>query len=261
MSSSKRKKLKSPSSSPPKHTFGGSDRFAPNAPAHIIRQPGQDQRGALSPAELILPDAPTLGNTLSSRAASQQHSHSSNTNPSTSTSPVRMSSNGTVLRRGSQVMTAPRQQVRQYRHPREMESALIDSEAKIALLEDKLDATTSVLRRTQSELLQRNADLEAANVKTNSLMLMVQELLQHVVEKREGRRFSETVSYIFFLLICIFYLVLFDYLLIIFVEQFQIKPEDFNIKNARSVIFCFFFVFVNRTVYINKCGHIYISYI
>ena len=31
-------------------------------------------------------------------------------------------------------------------------------------------------------------------MKTNSLLLMVQELLQHVVEKREGRRFSETAS-------------------------------------------------------------------
>ena len=29
-------------------------------------------------------------------------------------------------------------------------------------------------------------------MKTNSLMLMVRELLQHVTEKREGRRFSQT---------------------------------------------------------------------
>ena len=109
-------------------------------------------------------------------------------------SPTRVSSKGTVLRRGSQVGVAPRRHVRQYRHPRDMEAALIDSEAKIALLEDKLDATTAVLRRTQDELLQRNADLEAAGIKTNSLMLMVRELLQHVVEKREGRRFSEAAS-------------------------------------------------------------------
>ena len=68
----------------------------------------------------------------------------------------------------------------------------MDAETRIALLEDKLDATTSVLRRTQQELLQRNADLASAGVKTNSLMLMVKELLQHVSEKREGRRFSQT---------------------------------------------------------------------
>ena len=104
----------------------------------------------------------------------------------------RVSSRGTVLRRGSQVGAAPRRHVRQYRHPREMEAALMDSESRIALLEDKLEATTSVLRRTQQELLQRNADLAAAGVKTNSLMLMVRELLQHVTEKREGRRFSQT---------------------------------------------------------------------
>ena len=68
----------------------------------------------------------------------------------------------------------------------------MDSESRIALLEDKLEATTSILRRTQEELLQRKADLAAAGVKTNSLMLMVRELLQHVTEKREGRRFSQT---------------------------------------------------------------------
>ena len=41
----------------------------------------------------------------------------------------------------------------------------MDSESRIALLEDKLEATTSILRRTQEELLQRNADLAAAGVK------------------------------------------------------------------------------------------------
>ena len=132
---------------------------------------------------LVLPEAPTsLGSTLSSRASANR-----------ATQP-RISSPGALLRRGSQVGTAPRRSVRQYRHPRDMEAALIDSEAKIALLEDKLDATTSVLRRTQKELLECNGNLEASNMKTNSLLLMVQELLQQVVEKREGRRFSETTS-------------------------------------------------------------------
>ena len=180
LAQARRSKPKSPTATSPNHTWGASDRFAEGAPDHIITKSNPQ-------SELVLPDPPKLGNTLSSRASAANNSP-------TKAVATRVSSHGTVLRRGSQVGAAPRQQVRQYRHPREMEAALIDSEAKIALLEDKLDATTSVLRRTQQELLQRNADLEAADLKTNSLMLMVQELLQHVVEKREGRRFSETSS-------------------------------------------------------------------
>jgi len=193
LSQAKRTRAKSPRSSPTKHGWGGTDRFGPDSlvlPGEgsfqsIETGKGSPQTYSSPSSPLILPDAPSpdkLGTTLTSRAAAQ------------STTLTRKSSPGSVLRRGSQVGTAPRRNVRQYRHPRDMEAALIDTEAKIALLEDKLDATTSVLRRTQQELLQRNADLEAANLKTNSLLLMVQELLQHVVEKREGRRFSETAS-------------------------------------------------------------------
>ena len=178
---------------PPKHSFGSGKTRSSKTLEDDDSQ------------KLVLPDPPNLGSTLSNRLATAAASPSAPPAlaappPSapaltaTTATAVRMSSNGVVLRRGSQVGTAPRAHVRQYRHPREMEAALIDSEAKIALLEDKLEATTSVLRRTQQELLHRNADLEMAGLKTNSLMLMVQDLLQHVVEKREGRRFSETES-------------------------------------------------------------------
>lgn len=95
---------------------------------------------------------------------------------------ARKSSPGTVLRRGSQVSTAPKR-VRQYRHPRDMEVALMDSDDKIVELEDKLSATTAVLTRTQQELAARNADLEAASVKIQTLMQMVQNLLRHVADK------------------------------------------------------------------------------
>lgn len=192
LSQAKRTRAKSPRSSPTKHGWGGTDRegkalVLPGEGSFqtIDTGKGSTPQNLSSPSnQLILPNPPSpdkLGTTLSSREAAQ-------------TTLTRKSSPGSVLRRGSQVGTAPRHNVRQYRHPRDMEAALIGTEAKIALLEDKLDATTSVLRRTQQELLQRNADLEAANMKTNSLLLMVQELLQHVVEKREGRRFSETAS-------------------------------------------------------------------
>jgi len=178
---------------PPKHSFGSGKTRSPKTPEDDDSQ------------KLVLPDPPNLGSTLSNRLATAAASPSAPpalaapappapVAAATTAPAVRVSSNGVVLRRGSQVGTAPRAHVRQYRHPREMEAALIDSEAKIALLEDKLEATTSVLRRTQQELLHRNADLEMAGLKTNSLMLMVQDLLQHVVEKREGRRFSETES-------------------------------------------------------------------
>jgi hypothetical protein len=192
LSSPKNLRSKSPTNSPVSgHTWGRGDRFSSQAEKESLSPPPPpeaDKFNAINKqSKLVLPEAPmprnssSLGKTLSTRAVA-------------STSETRLSSSGTILRRGSQVDSAPRRQVRQYRHPREMEAALIDSESKIALLEDKLDATTSVLRRTQKELLERNADLEAANMKTKSLLLMVQELLQHVVEKREGRRFSETAS-------------------------------------------------------------------
>jgi hypothetical protein len=174
--------------SPPDTSWGATERglAAKNSPASE-----KESR------DLVLPDPPNLGSTLSNRlatASSPPAPSAPSTFVSASAAVPRLSSKGVVLRRGSQVETAPRLNVRQYRHPREMEAALIDSEAKIALLEDKLEATTSVLRRTQQELLRRNADLEMSGLKTNSLMLMVQDLLQHVVEKREGRRFSETES-------------------------------------------------------------------
>ena len=100
------------------------------------------------------------------------------------------------MRRGSQVQVARRSggANRQYRHPREMEAALIEAEERFKEFQEKIDVMSEVLQRTQQELSKRNAELENANYKTMTLVSMVQELLQHVIEKREGRRFSVAPS-------------------------------------------------------------------
>ena len=137
-------------------------------------------------------DPNTLGHTLSAREQKQ-------TTSSSKTS--RISSPGSVLRRGSQVAMAPRSSPpvtslygRQYRHARELEDDMIRTEEELAVTKAELSRVTTTLITVQNELDVRTKDLEQSRGKVDSLLRMVKHVLQHLVEKREARRFSMQAS-------------------------------------------------------------------
>ena len=138
-------------------------------------------------------DANTLGHTLITR---EQRSSPKKKGPG-----VRISSPGAVLRRGSQVSFAPRTSApvttiynRQYRHSRDLEDDMIRTEEELTITKTELGRVTSTLMTVQTELDVRTKDLEQSRGKVDSLLSMVKHLLQHLVEKRERRRFSMQAS-------------------------------------------------------------------
>ena len=115
--------------------------------------------------------------------------------------PQRVSSPGIVLRRGSQVLSAARTQApvttvynRQYKHARELEGEMIRTEEELAITKSELSLVSSNLLAVQNELDQRTNELAASRGKVDSLLRMVKHVLQHLVEKREARRFSLQAS-------------------------------------------------------------------
>jgi hypothetical protein len=136
-------------------------------------------------------DPKSLGQSLTTRLSARQNQ----------TKKTRVSSPGTLLRRGSQVGKSERTSPavttvynRQYRHARELESEMIRTEEELAITKSELARVTGALMEVQNELNLRTTELEQSRGKVDSLLRMVKHVLQHLAEKRESRRFSMRAS-------------------------------------------------------------------
>jgi hypothetical protein len=146
-------------------------------------------------------------------------STSMTTSFSAESSPLRISSPGIPLRRGSQVGTARggppsgggdsrsspnrggsspikggKNYKRYYRHARSMEDDMIKTEEELSVCKQELKMTAEALITVQGDLKQRTEELDASRVKVDALLRMVKHVLMHLVEKKEARRFSMQAS-------------------------------------------------------------------
>jgi hypothetical protein len=120
--------------------------------------------------------------------AALSHRRSKSPNSSSARSGSKLS----AAKSHGEIKTSPRQKQRMYRHPREMEESLLQSEADFQDLQSKVDYLETVVRHTKEELGRKKDALKNSELKVETLVSLLNDLMSRLLKKETGVKLTNS---------------------------------------------------------------------